>query len=96
MDDLAALARGAADALQGGDLRALGRAIDETWWTRQSCAPLRAEHADLVELVRATGLPATTPGSGGAVVALCRRADEAEATAALSEAGCEWLQLTPP
>jgi galactokinase/mevalonate kinase-like predicted kinase len=89
MAELAALASGAAAALAAGDLRTLGDAIDETWRIRQAAAPLRSDHAALVELARATGLPATTPGSGGSVVVLAAHGDVEEAVAALVACGCE-------
>jgi glucuronokinase len=76
MGDLADLARAAATSLATGDLDGLGRAIDLGWATRQQIAPLRADHAALVEAVREIGAPATTPGSGGAVVALARTATD--------------------
>jgi len=70
MGELAALARDAAGAWQRGDAAAFGHAMDAGWAIRQSCAPLRPDHAALVELVRSTGVHATTPGSGGSVVAV--------------------------
>jgi len=92
---LAELARRAATAFSAGDIDQLARAVDEGWTVRQSCAPLRGDHTELVEIVRATGLAATTPGSGGAVVAVCPDDDAAVARAvgALVDAGCAWRQF---
>ncbi len=71
MARLGELAHTAADAWRRADLSAVGVAMGDGWRVRQSCAPLRADHAALVEAVRSTGIAATTPGSGGSVVALC-------------------------
>ncbi|MFN6121049.1 MAG: hypothetical protein ACK5CE_15640 [Actinomycetes bacterium] len=88
MAELGALARTAADAWTAGDAAALATAMDTGWRLRQTHAPLRADHAALVESVRDHGLPATTPGSGGAVVAVCTDPAAVDrATAALSAAG---------
>jgi glucuronokinase len=81
MARLGALARScAADALVY-----LGEAMDATWTLRHTVAPLHPDHARLVEVVRATGVPATTPGSGGSVVALVR--DETERCRVLDALG---------
>ncbi len=93
MSELGAIARSAARAVERGDTIALAEAMDRTWTIRQACAPLRADHAALVELVRSTGMHATTPGSGGSVVAPCL--DERvtlAAIAALGAAGCAYLR----
>lgn len=93
MSELGAIARGAARAVERGDALVLAEAMDRTWTIRQACAPLRADHAELVELVRSTGMHATTPGSGGSVVAPCL--DERvtlAAIAALRGAGCGYLR----
>ena len=94
MAELAALARHAAEAWSAGDVDAVGAAMDEGWSIRQACAPLRADHSALVELVRGTGAPATTPGSGGSVVAVA--ADPvalADAARALAAHGCRSVLL---
>ncbi len=93
MSELAAIARRAARAVGEGDVIAMAEAMDETWLVRQACAPLRADHAALVELVRSTGMHATTPGSGGSVVAACL--DESTTKAAINslrDAGCEYVR----
>jgi glucuronokinase len=90
MARLADLARRAADAWAGGAYDEVAAAMSEGWRTRQACAPLRPDHTAVVEDVRAAGVAATTPGSGGSVVALCLdreqevRVNEALATAGLS------------
>jgi glucuronokinase len=94
MRELAALARSATHSLQRRDLAALAVAVDTGWLIRQSCVPLRPDHADIVERVRSARVPATTPGSGGSVVALCLDDDATErARAALTAAGCTTLDV---
>jgi glucuronokinase len=94
MAALATAARRASAALVDGDLEALADAVDATWTIRQSCAPLRPDHAALVELARAAGLPATTPGSGGAVVGVIVDDDVAErAIDVLTAAGCRSMRV---
>jgi len=97
MQGLAELAREAARAFSAGHVDGVARAVDDGWKLRQSCAPLRADHADLVEMVRASGLAATTPGSGGAVVAVCADEDDvSRAVAALVDGGCSWRRFDVP
>lgn len=72
MAELGALAHDAAAALGAADLDRVADLIDAGWRLRREVAPLLAGQADLVERVRSCGLPATTPGSGGSVVALVR------------------------
>jgi glucuronokinase len=94
MAELGELARAATAAWEDGDADAVARAIDQGWRLRQACAPLRPEHAALVDLVRAEGLAATTPGSGGAVVSVCADDDDADiAIEVLARAGCSWLRF---
>jgi glucuronokinase len=94
MRELAALARSATQSLQRGDLAALGVAVDTGWLIRQSCVPLRSDHAEIVERVRSARVPATTPGSGGSVVALCLDDDATgRAREALAAAGCTTLDI---
>lgn len=96
MAALGELARLAAEALEAGNVDGFAIALDQTWRVRQAAAPLRADHAALVEAVRATGVPATTPGSGGSVVAVVRSApqrnDAIEAARAIG-AGAISLQM---
>jgi glucuronokinase len=77
MAELAALARRAADAWDVGDVGGVAAAMDEGWRIRQRVAPLRPDHAAIVEIARRAGVAATTPGSGGAVIAIAE--DEGEA-----------------
>ncbi len=94
MAELAVLARGAAAAVERGDVVSVAAAMDEAWLTRQACAPLRADHAALVELVRSSGMHATTPGSGGAVVAVCLDEDvTSRAIEVLRAAGCRFVRF---
>jgi glucuronokinase len=94
MAALADAARRSAAALAAGDLDAFSAAVDATWTIRQSCAPLRPDHAALVELVRSTGVVATTPGSGGAVVGIAVDAEAAaRAVDALTLAGCRSIRV---
>lgn len=89
MGDLAALARAAADAWERGAVDEVGAAMDAGWRIRQRHMPLRGDHAALVDVVRSAGLPATTPGSGGSVVALCSDGAAADRVIALLAArGC--------
>jgi glucuronokinase len=95
MGALADLARNATTALEAGDLVRVAASMDAGWLTRQECAPLRADHAALVELVRAEGLAATTPGSGGAVVAMCLDERSTErAVGAVQRAGCQFVRFS--
>jgi glucuronokinase len=100
MAQLGELARAAADAVDAGDVAQLARLIDATWQLRQSVAPLRPDHTALVEVVRSCGVAATTPGSGGAVVAIpVDIAAMAAATTALADHGAAWCRArlsTPP
>lgn len=90
MAELAELARSAARSWQAGDVDAIAAAVDAGWCIRQSCAPLRADHAHLVELVRSCGIAATTPGSGGSVVGvIIDPAAATRAVAAVHDAGCQ-------
>ncbi|MBI5088190.1 MAG: hypothetical protein HZB15_04835 [Actinobacteria bacterium] len=94
MSELAALARDATGRLERGDLDGFGAAVDTGWRIRQSCVPLRADHAEIVELVRATGVAATTPGSGGSVVAVCPDDNAADRVhARLGSAGCRAIDV---
>jgi glucuronokinase len=64
------LARHAATSAAVGDAARLRELVDASWRTRCDTAPLQPRHAELVEAVRAVGVVATSPGSGGSVVAL--------------------------
>jgi glucuronokinase len=64
------LARHAVTSVAAGDAAGLRELVDASWRTRCDTAPLQPRHAQLVEAVRAAGVVATSPGSGGSVVAL--------------------------
>ncbi len=88
------LARRAATSVAGGDVAGLRELVDASWRTRCDSAPLKPHHAQLVEAVRDTGVVATSPGSGGSVVALPANRGEAEsAIAALSAAGARSVSV---
>jgi glucuronokinase len=90
MRELAALARGAAGCVERADVGGLRELVDRSWCTRRTTAPLRPAHERLVEAVRATGAAATSPGSGGSVVALPAGPHGAhEVVRALDAAGAE-------
>lgn len=96
MRDLADLARSAATAWAAGDAPTVADFLDRAWLRRQRVAPLAAAHADLVNQIRATGVAATTPGSGGAVVAFATDDDQlARATTALTAMHCPYEVVTP-
>jgi glucuronokinase len=94
MAELAAVARRATASLERGDVQAFSAAVDEGWRIRQSCVPLRPDHAAIVELVRASGASATTPGSGGSVVAVCADADAVRRVCdVLDAASCDSVEF---
>jgi glucuronokinase len=94
MADLAELARRATASLERGELADVAAALDAAWSIRQRCAPLHPDHAALVEAVRDHGVAATTPGSGGSVVALCLDDSAvADAVGAVQQAGCSFICL---
>jgi hypothetical protein len=88
------LARRAATSVTGGDASGLRELVDASWRTRCDSAPLHPHHAQLVEAVRATGVVATSPGSGGSVVALPASSGAAEvAIRALRAVGAQSLSV---
>jgi glucuronokinase len=94
MAQLGELARSAAEAVDAGDVARLADLVDATWRLRQSIVPLRPDHTALVEAVRGHGITATTPGSGGAVVAVPIDATEmSTATTALADHGAQWCRV---
>jgi glucuronokinase len=89
------LARRAATTVAGGDAAGLRELVDASWRTRCDSAPLHPRHAQLVEAVRSTGVIATSPGSGGSVVALPAGRDAgATAIAALRAVGARSVSVT--
>lgn len=92
MERLAALARRAADAAIAGDGDRVRELVDASWCVRRAAMPLAPEHAALVEIARAAGAAASSPGSGGSVVALPADASvTAAVVGALTAAGAEVL-----
>lgn len=93
MAELAALARRAATAAARGDSTELARAVEASWSLRRAAMPLRADHDTLVETARRAGGAATSPGSGGSVVALVGDDDAASRSVieALRDAGADTL-----
>ena len=88
------LARRAARSVAGGDGAGLRELVDASWRTRCDSAPLKPHHAQLVEAVRSTGVVATSPGSGGSVVALPANGDAAAAAiAALRAVGARSVSV---
>jgi glucuronokinase len=95
MLQLGDLARRAATSVAGGDVAGLRQLVDSSWRTRCGSAPLKPHHAQLVEAVRSTGVVATSPGSGGSVVALPADASAAATVvAALRAVGARSLAVT--
>lgn len=95
MDQLAAVARVAADAVDAGDESGLRDAVALTWGLRRAAVPLRDDHAALVDAARAAGATATTPGSGGSVVAvLGGNVATQRVLDALGRHGAEWCTGT--
>ncbi len=92
MAHLASLARHAARCVEHADRAGLAAAVEASWSVRRRSMPLRDAHVELVEAVRATGTAATSPGSGGSVVACPIDDEAAERTiAALTAVGAEFL-----
>ncbi len=88
------LARRAATSVADGDVAGLRELVDASWRTRCDSAPLKPHHAQLVEAVRATGVVATSPGSGGSVVALpANRGAAATAIVALRAVGARSVSV---
>ncbi|HVT75612.1 MAG TPA: hypothetical protein VHD87_01170 [Acidimicrobiales bacterium] len=70
MDELADIARAAADAFSAGDADALAALMDASARLRDEVAPLPAAHNALAQRLRARGLRPNSTGSGGAVIAV--------------------------
>jgi glucuronokinase len=79
MTRLAALGRQAAAALEGGDHDALADCVRATWAERCGLGIVGPETAAMVETLEHAGVAATSAGSGGAVVGVLLRDDDAEA-----------------
>jgi len=90
MDGAASAARAAADAIDAGDIAALGTAMDETFDLRASVMSLDPAHVEMIDVTRAAGASANYTGSGGAVIVLA--ADD-RARTSLEALGCDILGL---
>ena len=86
MAELAALARGARDALVAGDEAAFGRCLDATFDVRRRIVRLNPRHLALIEHARRAGATANYTGSGGAIVGVWGARPDA-VRAALRELG---------
>lgn len=75
MRELADLARGAREALLGGDREQLCRCVDGSYDVRARMMTLDPRHVEMVTTARDCGAAANYTGSGGAIVAVCADAD---------------------
>lgn len=90
MRELAGLARRAARHAARRDVDGMVELVDASWRTRRAAVPLHPAHARLVEAVRAVGARATSPGSGGSVVAFATdRASVDDLRTALDDIGAD-------
>ena len=90
MGRAAGAARAAAEAIEAGDLAALGAAMDLTFDQRASVMPLDPAHVEMIDVARAHGASVNYTGSGGAVIVL---ATDDRARTALELLGCGILDL---
>ena len=98
MVELAAQAARAREAVLGGNVGALGEAMDASFEIRRSILELDPRHVRLIELARAHGCAANYAGSGGAIAALCcdeSRPGELERAFAGAGLGCERCRPAP-
>lgn len=70
MEELASIARQAADAFERGEAEQLAALIDASARTRARAAPLSAAHEALALAARRAGFRPNSAGSGGAIVAV--------------------------
>lgn len=95
MGELAELARNAAGCLERSDTAELAALVDASWEVRVRSMPLHPRHAELVELARDLGVAATSPGSGGSVVAVPTTRESTDLVlVALRAAGAEARVVT--
>jgi glucuronokinase len=95
MRELAALARGARDALCAGDHERFARCVDGSFDLRRRIVALDPRHVEMVEMVRALGASANYSGSGGALAGSCRDAEQRERVLArLRSVGCGAIALS--
>ena len=99
MRTFAEYAEEARAALVGGDHVALGNLMNASFDLRQSLygdAAIGERNLEMIGLARSLGLPATFPGSGGAIIGICCGDDDlAKAKLAFSEHGFEFLMVHP-
>ena len=96
LDELAALAAAAADAVERRDSGALGAAMDASHDLRAALGPIAPRHAALRDAVRDVGLACNSAGSGGAVVGLATDLERvATLRVHLTAAGSRLLTLPP-
>jgi glucuronokinase len=95
MEQIAALAERARDALLAGDAAGLGRLMDRNLELRRRIFELDPRHLRMVELAREHGCHANYAGSGGAVVILPSWPEDpwSRLSAALEAEGCILLDL---
>ncbi len=82
--------RAAAAAIDAGDARALGTAMDATFDQRAEIMSLEPAHIEMIQVARANGASANYTGSGGAVVVL---APDDSAADALRSLGCTLVNV---
>lgn len=90
MERAAEAGRDAADALDRGDVGALGAAMDATFDQRAIAYPLDPAHVEMIEVARSCGASANYTGSGGAIVVL---PPDRRAADALTALGCTIVAL---
>ena len=88
--ELGNLARSARATLLAGDRTELERCVDQSFDARRRMLALDPRHVEMIECARACGAAANYAGSGGAIVAVCRDAEQLKLTQrALRGLGCE-------
>ena len=90
MTSAADAARDAADAIDRGDVRALGRAMDATFDQRAAVFVLDPAHTEMIGTARANDASANYAGSGGSIIVL---PPDRRAADALAELGCTIVAL---
>jgi glucuronokinase len=93
MIELAALARGARDALLAGNHAEFARCVDHSFDARQRILALDSRHVEMIDCARACGASANYAGSGGAIVAVCAPGGRRRVGRELQELGCETLLI---
>jgi glucuronokinase len=94
MDELAALARAARQALLARDLDRFAQTVDASFDVRARMLSLDPRHVSMIDCARESGAGANYTGSGGAIVAVCRDAHHRAAVReALTGVGCGSIEL---